>query len=400
MGIQFVLKDWHKKLFFILVALAPSLVLLIRGTVWGADSFAFWLTSCGNSTHLNQLSSPDLFIYFIQNFINCNMYQLALIIFILYSITLLAFWIIGNRFFGESGWRLPIYVGSLTPLFFIEALRFENDFFGWTLAFISVGLIVLALNHKRIVKKGLCLILALSLALFSIYLWLPSIIILLMLVLFLRINFKVKQLLILIAILAFILLQYTYLLRSFDFENIIAEELPFVGLIFIIHIIHFWKRIPKKFKLYSLFLIILGTLKSKFMFLATPLLLVGVIDKQLKEKIILKREIFGIKEIPVLYICGILLIGYFLMGINLYPTQNDLNDMKKAIQIGKDKNLALYNDWGDGWTFTYLGYETKYKIAPPNPDWNSLSKPFLAWSKQDLDCNLISKNLWLCDLNS
>lgn len=400
MGFQFVLKDWHKKLFFVLVALAPSLVLLIRGSVWGADSFAFWLVSCGNNTHNSFLSSPDLFIYFIQNFINCNLYQLALIIFILYSVTLLAFWIIGNHFFGESGWRLPIYLGSLTPLFFLEALRFENDFFGWTLAFISIGLTVLALKHKRIAKKGLCLILALPIALFSIYLWLPSIIILLMLVLFLKIGFKTKQILVLTAIIIFIILQYTYLARSFDFENIIAEELPLVGLIFVIHIIHFWKKIPKTFKLYSLFLIVLGALKSKFMFIATPLLLVGLLDKQLKEGITLKREIFGIKKIPILYICIILLIGYFLMGINLYPTQNDLNEMKNAIQLSKDKNIILYNDWGDGWIFTYLGYETNYKISPPNPDWNKLTKPFFAWSKQDFNCEKVTKSLWFCDLNS
>lgn len=85
------------------------------------------------------------------------------------------------------------------------------------------------------------------------------------------------------------------------------------------------------------------------------------------------------------------------MGYSLYPTTNDLNEIKKAIQLSKDTNLPIYNDWGEGWIFISQDYPTKYFASTPNPDWNNLKKPYLAWTTETLpNCQTIKNKLKKC----
>lgn len=106
----------------------------------------------------------------------------------------------------------------------------------------------------------------------------------------------------------------------------------------------------------------------------------------------------GIKEIPVLYICAILLIGWVVMGVSAYPTQSDLMDMKTVISVAEKDGVKLYNDWGDGWIFVSLGYDTNYKMSIPNPDWNKLERPYMAWSTDELyNCTKLKKRFWVCN---
>lgn len=382
----------------LLVALAPVITLLIRGVVWGADSFAYWAVSCGNSSVTQFIHSPSWFVWFIQNIINCNLWILAGVMFVLYFFALLGIWQIGKRFFsGHQSWRLPVYVGCLTPLFFIESLRFEQQFFGWTLALIGIGLFLVYWERKESFRY-LSLSWAIPCFIGSLILWLPSIFLWGIVPFLVFSSPRVQKTWLIALLLVMVATQAGYVLGSFNFTSIVAEELPLIGLVFVIHILHFYKNIPGTLKWYTILLVIIGALKSKYMFLATPLLLVGLLDKQLKTGIVLKREVFGIKEIPVLYVCGILLVGWCLMGISLYPTQKDLNEMSNAIQLSKDTNQLLYNDWGDGWMLVSLGYDTNYKASVPQPDWNNLSKPFVAWTKEDLNylCVKLSKRTYQC----
>lgn len=149
---------------------------------------------------------------------------------------------------------------------------------------------------------------------------------------------------------------------------------------------------------YGILLLLLGVLKSKYMFLAVPLLLMGLMAKEDQKPLAFKREIFGVKEIPVMFVCLMLGVGWFFMGLNMYPTQSDLEEMKSAIKLSKDNNVILYNDWGDGWILVSLGYNTEYKSSYPNPDWNKLQRPFIAWSKTEiLDCNKVTKKIQYCN---
>lgn len=376
-----------------LLAALPGITLLLRGVVWGSDSFAFWGVACGATNHIAELKAPDFFITFVQ-LLNCNLLTLAFVSWVFYFLALLGIYFLGRRFFDlHQAWRLPIYVASLTPLFFIEAMRFENDFFGWTLAFIALGLFCIGYSSKSEVKQGLVVLLALLVAVFSVILWQASILVLLItLFLMLDLPLTKRNIILTILIIVGVISQWTYIIRSFNLTNMIGEEIPLVGLIFLLHIIHLWKKAPEQLRNYNLFLICLGALKSKYMFLATPILCIGVLDKQLKENIVIRGY-----EIPVLYICLILSIGFVFMGCSMYPTQSDISELKQAIQLSKDFNYPLYNDWGDGWMLTSLGYETKYKIYPPQPDFNNLPRPFIAWSTEKIEgCTLKGKRTQIC----
>lgn len=393
-----IFRFWHKIVLFFVVVLVPIITLLVRGVVWGSDSFAYWAVSCGNNSVLSNLHSPAWFTWFLQNIISCNLYQLAFIYFLLYLCALSAVWVFGKHFFGGEGWRLPIYVGSLTPLFFVEVLRFEPEFFGWTLALISLGLFCLFID-KESGKRINIELLAIPLGVLSVLIWFPSILILFMAVFLVKLSSKAQKVSVVALVMVVLVTQFSYLMRSFNFnlETMIAEEIPFIGLAFVVYLLPFFKRIPGEFKWYGLFLLGLGVLKSKFMFLAVPILLLGVLDKQLKEGIKLKRPFMDINEIPVLYCCGFLLVGMILAGVSLYPTQSDMNEARWAVELAKDNNLPLYNVWGDGWLFESIGFDTNYKISYPSPDWNDLPRPFLAWNPEKLpNCEKLGKRLQHC----
>ena len=166
-----------------------------------------------------------------------------------------------------------------------------------------------------------------------------------------------------------------------------GEEIPLVGLVFILHIFHFWRKIPQPFFYYGILLLLVGALKAKYMFLATPFLLMGLIQKEKSVGL----QIRGTK-IPIMLFVVIFGISFVFMAQSFYPQQSDLREISNLIELSADQNLPLYNDWSSGWFFTYLGFETNYKASPPSPDWNSLSKPFFAYSSvEELPCSKIPK---------
>ena len=63
-----------------LLALAPTLSLVLRTTIWGADSFAFMSVSCGQFWYASNLSSPGWFTSLLP-FFSCNFYLIVLSMF-------------------------------------------------------------------------------------------------------------------------------------------------------------------------------------------------------------------------------------------------------------------------------------------------------------------------------
>jgi len=121
-------------------------------------------------------------------------------------------------------------------------------------------------------------------------------------------------------------------------------------------------------------------------------LMMGLMRKEETEGILVRG-----KTIPVMFFVLFLSVGWFVMGLNMYPVQSDIQEMQTAINLAKDLNVRLYNDWGDGWTFVWLGYDTNYKITSPNPDWNTLARPFVAYSKEKIvGCEYIAKKTQKC----
>jgi hypothetical protein len=217
-------------------------------------------------------------------------------------------------------------------------------------------------------------------------------------VFFLPLRDLFKYLILLVGLIALFVVYKGYLVSSFTQGigvNAVSEEIPLVGLVFILHILHFWKRIPKPLFLYGLLLLFLGALKSKYMFLAVPFLIAGLLDKYLKEGLHIPK--LGMNNLPLIPVSMFLLVGWVVMVSFAYPTGSDMSEMKQAIELHNTTNIPLYNDWGDGWTFVSLGYDTNYKISYPNPDWNKLQRPFLAYSKTELGCEHITTKIQKCN---
>lgn len=236
-------KNW---LLFFLVGFAPGIALLLRGLVWGADSFAFWGVSCGLDKYALKLASPSWFVWFIQEIINCNFFVLVFFMIVFYLASLWGIYQFGKNLFAHQALLFPILVGSLTPLFFIEALRFENDFFGWCLAWFGVGLWFLLSKHKMLRFVALLPIVL------GVILWFPSIFIAVIPLFYVGFVRKHLNLLISIGLIALFIVYGWYFIGSFTQgvgENAVAEEIPLVGIVFVLHIIHFWKKIPQPFKI-------------------------------------------------------------------------------------------------------------------------------------------------------
>lgn len=229
----------------------------------------------------------------------------------------------------------------------------------------------------------------------SILAWTPSIIVWIIAPL-IFLNKKQEKLYYLLLIIGIIYFNQTiiyFILSSFtNSTQIVAEELPLIGIIFIIHIIHFYKYIPRKYIIPTIILTGIGLIKLKYLFLATPFLLIGLIKKEQLTGICIAE-----KRIPLLFIILILGVGWVITAINLYPTDSNIQEIQEVIRLSNDNNIVLYNDFGSGWLITYLGKEVEYKASYPNPDYNNLKKPYYAYTNKKLDCTKINNKTYFCE---
>jgi hypothetical protein len=390
MKLNDLLKKVKNEYLIVLFLFLPFFTLLIRGIGWGADSFAFYAGTCGQPV-LNSLSS-NFFAGFLP-FLNCNFFLTSFVMFLFTSLGFFGLYLF-FRNFENKYWsqRLIIYCLTLTPLFFFEFMRFENDLFGWSIAFLGLGLSSYLFSRKHYVFSILIWLLS---AVISSIIWLPSIIIMLLACFLIDYDSKAKKVFLALIVISVLLYSFPYLLGSIRFENFIAEEIPLVGLIFVIHIIHFLKWIPKKVLIPATLLLGLGVLKSKYMFLATPFLLLGLIQKEKTIGLKFRGDI-----IPTTFFVFLLGIGWFVTGLQLEPSHQELEEIQTLIKMSEDSNIPIYNHWESGWYFIYLGYNTKYKASWPNPDWNNLDRPFFVYNKKEkMPCGAVQglKNSYLCD---
>jgi len=96
-----MIKFWQQFVLIFLAALAPFIGLLLRGVVWGADSFAFLAVACGQQQYVASLSSPGWFTSLLP-FFSCNIFLIGLVMFVLYFFALLGLWVFGKKFFVEK----------------------------------------------------------------------------------------------------------------------------------------------------------------------------------------------------------------------------------------------------------------------------------------------------------
>jgi 4-amino-4-deoxy-L-arabinose transferase-like glycosyltransferase len=281
----------------------------------------------------------------------------------------------------------------LCPLLFVEFLRFENQLYSFCLAFASLGLYLTSQNSS---KKVTWLILCVITALIALSLWTASILVLFLIVLVTELPKKYQTGLLVLGIAIGTIIYWKYMFNSFKMilfqpMNLIGEEIPLIGLVFIIHLITFVKYVPRKYLPYTIILWFIGLVKVKFLFLATPFLSIGLIKKDLLMGIFIGKDKLNLYPIAIIGLCGMIVLSFFL-----YPTQANVLEVQQAIKLAEDNNLELRNDWGDGWLVTWQGKYTPYKISNnANPDLNG--KGFVAYTNKDLnECKKINTKTYLC----
>jgi hypothetical protein len=232
-------------------------------------------------------------------------------------------------------------------------------------------------------------------AFLSISLWSASILILFMGVYLINLNPRIEKALFLVGLATGIIIFHKYAISSFVMlvnspGNLIAEEIPLVGIVFVIHLVTFIYFVPKKLLPYSILLLVIGLIKAKYIFLVTPFLILGLMLKHREKPINIRGD-----KIPLFAISVFCLFGLVLSSLFLFPLQSDVKEIDEAIQLSYDLNFPIKNDWGDGWIFVWRGYETPYKISNGNvADFND--SDFVGYTKKELPCKKINTRTFIC----
>lgn len=345
--------------------LIPFLFYFFHPLLHYFDSYAFLAGSCGVDTG------------FVIPFVPCNIFLIKLLLFVCFFISTIAISVFGEQFIGKvNGWRVGLFAITFCPLFFREVVKFENDVFGWTLAFIGLAVFSIGVNKNKSINKAFIMFLGILIVFFSTFIWFPTYLILLAM-------FLMSIYTIILTIIGLIPITQQIIPRikqASDFSQTkILEETPLIGMFGVLPFLPGLKFIPKKILLPTILLFGAGLIQNKFMILSIPFLAIGFA--------LFFEKLEKMKWLPnYLIICfiSVLLIGFLSLGVS--PTQNEMNLVEESVLLANDLEVPLYNDWTYGWWITYKGYETEYKSSIPDPDYNNLPKPFVALTKQDLNC--------------
>ena len=348
------------------------------------DAFAFLSQTCGISYSGTHQALPFL------PFIPCNVIIIKTILLGLYIISVFSIAIMGEKMCSDNGWRTGFYAACLTPLLFQEAMKFENDIFGWSLSFIGLSLFCIGVSEQSRSKKYAFYGSALILCTLATFLWGGALLsIFTMGLMALEITaialpifiFKLEE-----------LCRYAFGRVGTDIQ--IAEEQVGAGLLPIMFLLPATLDIPKRARLAGWAMLIVGFIKIKYMLFAIPFLAMGFVEFENKYKPKFKRW-------PNLIVVGLAFcLAYSMLGLFASPTTGQFALVDETIELGTKDKLPIYNDWQYGWWFVYKGFDTNFKASYPNPDYNLLSPPYYALTSRDLNCFLVQKELnlklWRC----
>jgi len=173
-----------------------------------------------------------------------------------------------------------------------------------------------------------------------------------------------------------------YLLNNFTNANPIAEEVVGAGMIPMMFLFPAILDIPKKWKLTGWGLFVIGFIKIKYMLFAIPFLALGMVK--------FEEKYSNIKHFPnLIYIAITFSVVFSFMGLWTAPTLEQFDNIDNAFLLAEDLNVPIYNDWSYGWWIKYLGHDTNFVSSYPDPDYNNLSRPYVAISSKDLNCEIV-----------
>jgi hypothetical protein len=366
-------------LILFIICLIPFLFYFVHPLLHYFDSYAFLAGSCGIDTG------------FVIPFIPCNIFLIKLLLFFCFLVATFSISIFGEQIIGKKlGWRVGLFAVAFCPLFFREIVKFENDVFGWTLAFVGLAVFSIGLTNKKHLYKALLMFFGYLIVIISIFMWFATYLMLLSLFL-LSVYTYVFVIIGLIPITQQIIPRINNVFQTT--QKKILEEIPLIGIFGILPFLLGLKFTPKKILLPTILLFAAGLIQNKFMILTIPFLAIGFT--------LFFEKLEKLRWIPNYLILCLLAVSIFgFLSLSVSPTQQEMNLVEESIIFSQDNNLELYNDWTYGWWLTYKGFDTNFKSSYPNPDYDNIEKPFVALTQQDLNCLIIKKennmNLFKC----
>lgn len=347
--------------FFFILSINAIAFLIVRKTPLGADSYAFYLKTCGQfDKSFTTIAANIMF-----NSIPCNIQLFNTIAFLFFCLYLFIIFHIIKLYYPEKAWKIINFIW-LVPTFQFLFYQFEDAALG-TICLTAILYFYLKgrkkMHGSHSFKNGViglelpCITMIIFVGLF-IWRWA-------LLYLFV---FSFTSI---IAMASFIII-----IGVFGFNNVFGSLFPFfdvksnliwenlIGIsvltFFLIMMGFFYQK--KEFNKVSYPFLISGILTSKFMYQGIVFLLMGFYEFLIIFDFKIKMLSLGFykrfKQIVVFSAIYIILIGQYNSVINAEPTGSTFELLNYSIQLSKDTNIPLNNEWGVGYWLKYLGKDT------------------------------------------
>jgi hypothetical protein len=379
----------NKKNVFLILILTILIYVpfFVRPSFIGADPYYYLNHICLQDSVFQR----PIIQSFVFDLLPCDFFviKLVMLLLVFFGFVFLAL-IVEHFFVGKGLWGVFLVYG-LSPILFYFVFKLENDL-------VAFPLLVLAIlfYFKSVSKPTLLKFLTHSVV--SLTFLTISGIIRPLNFYFLYIGSVGNPFYLISLIIGLILEPRSWLGLIPNFE--IAEMIPLRAGITILLLIIVWiKPLHKKEMLIATILILL---QGRFMIFLPIVFAPSLINsiEHLKNKIKEKKL-----EIPIYFMIGMYaffgLLGYGFLTLTYYPSQNTLDLVEQSVIMANDKNVVLYNDWGLGYFVRHQNYDTNYYGSIPHPDYNNLLPPYLAVTKQKLDCKQLMQkkpyHLYFCE---
>ena len=359
-----------------LLSLVASIGLFSRTWLFGFDSYAFVSASRGLVSLADRYPA---FIYLVehipQSFLIYNLIMWACLF-----VSLLALFYTAKKL-SDKPFLITAIVLAAAPILIFDFAQFQNELLAYPFIFWSFT----ALMYKR---PWISLLLGLCSCVFWMggFVWIAII----------ATGFVFSFILALL--LGF---PFWYDKIGYAVGNIqgVSFNTYFFGLIdyFMLFpvILFIFRGKDKRFMIWILVSVGLACLSARYVILSIPFLLYGV-----KEMLpFIEKYVFSGK-----FLLGACIFMILCWNIALYlqePQPFQMEGVQKFISICRDENVVCYNDWSIGWWVLAEGGTPSNRAGPPGPDYNSLSRPFVALTQEKLECTLISGgsriNIYRCN---
>jgi len=359
---------WHL-LGLAILAFILTIGVFLRGDLFGFDAYASWECVKGNCEYLG---IQPLAIMLFKVFPN-HLLFFKFVMFASAFASVTALWFIARRFFDERvSWISVIGVAALSPLVVFLFGQFENELFALPLLFWSFYFV---LSEKYWVK-----FLSFPLLAVALFFWGGTAYFLFVLA---PIFFWT-----IVPFLLVVYFEWNALILPFRSSEVMESRLfsAFFDLFGLILVVPFIFRCKNWWIWFSFGVaLIFVAIQGKFVAFLLPFFIIGLGNAWL----ILEKR--GFSAFNVLLVCFFLIIGWNVAIFMQQPTSIEWGKISEVIQLQKDTNYPLYNDWSFGYWLIHKGYDTNFKGGFPNPDYNQLQKPFVALTQEELPCKKVSE---------